>query len=148
LDSSGNNLLGENFALIDLETRRALSEDDVLAIDRVYYFELSIPNTLGIGAHSIPEFILGSEQEYLQEIGPNLKRELVREIAMKWAEVGHSFGVESLGGRSKHESKLMIALITAIAMLTDGYITFASDDFGIELGIYTPEVFRAVKPKF
>lgn len=47
--------------------------------------------------------------------------------------------------RSKLESRLFIALATAVAYLCKGYVIVMSNNFSLDVGVYSPTVFQQAK---
>jgi hypothetical protein len=139
--------LGKNPALLHLGSNKVLAEDEKLSLNDSYYLSLEIANTLSITV--MPNEGNLNELEYLEDYGRNLEPEDIKRLAARWQAVGHYYGITSLAGRSKPESKLFIALATAVAYNCFGYVIVMNNDIlDLKVGVYTPEHFQNAQPNF
>jgi hypothetical protein len=143
----GSLLLGENPRLMDLKTQKAMEIRVPLSLEKSYYFDLPVQSTLCFSV--MPNEGNLNEVEYLEDYGRNLKSDFTHILAERWQTAGHYYGISSFGGRSEHESRIFVALATAIAEACKGYVILMNDGiFDLHVGIYTPEKFRYAIPKF
>ena len=112
-----------------------------------YYLSLDIPNTLDFGVIKNDSDYL-SEHDYLEDYGRNLDAATISTLAQKWQSIGHHYGISTYAGRSRWEPPLFVALAAAIAHLCEGYIIVMSDNFTLDVGVYTPDVFQQAQMKF
>ena len=109
-----------------------------------YYLSLDIINTLGVTiSKNKPNYI--NFIDMLEDFGRNLDTATIQTLVQKWKSIGYVYGVTSTGGRSKWEPPLFIALATAIASLCKGYVIVMSDEFTLDIGVYTPTVFQSAE---
>jgi len=116
-------------------------------IDRPYFFTFAVSNTLSLTARPNKNNL--NEQEYLQDYGRNIDSETVRDLAQRWREAGHFYGLTSLMGRSLPEPHLFVGLASALATVCRGYVIVMNDgilDLGV--GVYSPEQFKLAQPRF
>lgn len=112
-----------------------------------YYLSLDIPNTIGISmGRNEPNYV--SEIDMLEDFGRNLNAATIETLAQKWKSVGYVYGLTSMAGRSRWEPPLFVALAAAIAHLCQGYVIVMSDNFTLDVGVYTPTEFQQAKMKF
>lgn len=135
--------LGSNKLITDNEKIYFSSDENFQA----YFLSLNIPNTIGINISKNKPNDL-NEFDYLEDYGRNLDESTIKILAKKWQLIGYSYGLTTLAGRSKYEPPLFIALATAIAYLCNGYVIVMSDEFTLDVGVYTPEEFQKAKMNF
>jgi hypothetical protein len=139
--------LGEHPALLHRGSNKAVGEDERLSMNSSYYLSLAIANTLSITV--MPNEGNLDELEYLEDYGRNLRAEEIQTLTERWQSAGHYYGVTSLGGRSKPEPKLFVALATAIAYTCVGYVSVMNNSiFDLGVGVYAPEQFQCAELKF
>ena len=133
-------------SLCKLGSNEVVAENEKLSIPtqknhQYYYLSLDIPNTLGIGIHkNEPNYV--DELDYLEDFGRNLDAATIQSLAQKWQSIGYDYGVTTNAGRSRWEPPLFVALTAAIAHMSEGYVIVMSDEFTLDVGVYTPDVFQ------
>ncbi len=142
-----NLLLGQTPRLYRLKTREVHPPNIPLIWDKgYYYFELAVPNTLGLSLTSNIGVI--DEVEMLEDFGRNLEPDTIHSLAATWRQIGHTGEISSFGGRGPQELPLLVALGAAVAELCEGYIILMhSNFFDLDAGVYRPEEFRKASPK-
>ncbi len=111
-----------------------------------YYLSLDILNTLGMNIReNEPNYVC--ELDMVEDFGRNLDAATIQTLVQKWKSVGYVYGVTSMAGRSKWEPPLFVALTAAIAHLCNGYVIVMSDDFNLDIGVYTPTEFQQAQMK-
>lgn len=135
--------LGSNEIVLEKENIDFLPNEN----HNYYYLSSDIPNTLGMNIRENEQNYV-SELDMLEDFGRNLDAATIQTLVQKWKSVGYVYGVTSMGGRSKWEPPLFIALATAIAYLCEGYVIVMSNDFTLDVGVYTPSIFQQAKMKF
>ena len=139
-------------SLCKLGSNEMVAEDTKISIPddknhNYYYLSLDIPNTLGMHiCKNEPNYVI--ELDTLEDFGRNLDAVTIQTLTHKWKSVGYVYGVTSMAGRSKWEPPLFVALAAAIANLCQGYVIVMSDNFTLDVGVYTPEVFQQAEIKF
>lgn len=139
-------------SLYKLGSDEVVAEDAKISIPgdknhNCYYLSLDIPNTLGMNIYrNEPNYV--SELDMLEDFGRNLDAATIQTLVQKWKSIGNVYGVTSMAGRSRWEPSLFVALAAAIAHLCQGYVIVMSDNFTLDVGVYTPEVFQQAKMKF
>ncbi|HEY9769052.1 MAG TPA: hypothetical protein V6C71_11250 [Coleofasciculaceae cyanobacterium] len=112
-----------------------------------YYLSLGIPNTLGMNIRrNEPNYVI--EIDMLEDFGRNLNSASIQTLVQKWQLIGYVYGITSMAGRSRWEPPLFVALAAAIAHLCQGYVIVMSDEFTLDVGVYTPTEFQQAKMKF
>jgi hypothetical protein len=151
LSPTEQQLLGEHPSLLELGSKQKVADDAQLSLGGYYYLSLAIPNTLGIAVISKAEDFdeENLESDYLEDYGCNLELKELQILAERWRVARHFYGVTSMGGRSKHEPRLFVALATAIAYTCAGYVIVMNNDiFDLGVGVYEPEKFQHAEPRF
>ena len=139
-------------SLLKSSSDEVVTEDQKLYVDSsnssfYYYLSLDIPNTLGISIYkNEPDYI--DEFDSLEDYGRNLDAATISTLAQKWISIGHHYGITTYAGRSRWEPPLFVALAAAIAHLCEGYVIVMSDNFTLDVGVYTPDVFQQAQMKF
>ena len=140
--------LGE-ISLLILGSDEVVEENEKLSIpdnenNNYYYFSFDIPNTLGMNIRTNePNYV--SEIDNLEDFGRNLDTATIQSLAQKWQSIGYVYGVTTHAGRSRWEPPLFVALAAAIAHMSEGYVIVMSDEFTLDVGVYTPDVFQQAK---
>jgi hypothetical protein len=142
-DRLGNDaaiLLGPTPLLRRLGTNELVPNHEMLAPSTKAFFELAVPNTLSL-AVSLNEGNL-DELDYVDDYGRNLSPSEIQRLADAWRQVGWTYGLTSLGGRSPKEPTLLRTLACAIADLCDGRIVLMHHNvFSLDIGVYTSSQF-------
>lgn len=140
-------LLEGHISLVELHSKTIVSECERLMLNSHYYFVLSTPNTLGLSVS--PNKGNLDEHIYLEDFGRNLTPLATRSLVERWHAAGCIYAVTSMGGRSLLEPKIFVALATAIAYISKGYVIVMDNGiFDVSIGIYSAEQFKRVKPLF
>ena len=139
-------------SLLKLGSDEVVTEEKKLYIPsqedpEYYYLALDIPNTLGIGINKNESTYL-SEVDFLEDFGRNLDAATIQTLIQKWQSIGFTYDVTTNAGRSRWEPPLFVALSAAIAHLCQGYVIVMNDNFTLDVGVYTPEVFQQAQMKF
>jgi hypothetical protein len=79
------------------------------------------------------------ETTYLEDYGRNLDPPTFEEIRRRWTAAGWFHQISSLGGRPPHELRVMVALATALARATHGWVVISQQVFGVGVGVYSPD---------
>ncbi|MGD1919420.1 MAG: hypothetical protein ACFCAD_11325 [Pleurocapsa sp.] len=113
--------------------------------DRAYfYLPIDASNSLGINIReNEPNYV--SEKDMLEDFARNLDAATIQALIQKWKTVGYVYGVDSNGSKIQYEPFLLTALATAIAFLCEGYVIVMSNDFTLDIGVYTPEEFQKAR---
>jgi hypothetical protein len=149
MNKSQRQLVGTGVLLKEVGSHKLVVGSSLLELSGHYYFELVIPCTLVLGVSTNEQLeFAGYEQEIIEDYGRNLTTEVIRFIAQRWSSLGYGFDITSMGGRSKHESGLMVALASALAALCEGWIGVETTGFGDSPAMYTSEQFRIIDPEF
>jgi len=82
------------------------------------------------------------EQDYLEDYGRALEPEILEKLVSLWRSTGYNIGITSLGGRPKGELYIFRCLAIALANTCHGYIIVMNEVFGLDVGVYAPDVFR------
>ena len=139
-------------SLLKLGSDETVAEKETISIPgdknhNYYYLSLDIPNTIGMNIRrNEPNYV--SELDMLEDFGRNLDATTIQTLVEKWKSIGYVYGVTTHVGRSKWEPSLFVALAAAIAHLCQGYVIVMSNDFTLDVGVYTPAVFQQTKMKF
>lgn len=140
-------LVGKAPTLVELATRTVMLPAVALTLNSCYILELAVPNTLGLQV--VPNAGNVDVTAYLEDYGRNLSPASLRQLVDQWEAVGYYYGFTSLAGRSKHESRLLVLLVTSVASLCHGYVIVMNDDIlNVGVGVYPPEQFQHVMPRF
>lgn len=139
-------LLGEEPRLLALDSKTAVPPDQRLATGRSYVFELGFPNTLVLDVTPNEGFF--EEREFLEDYGRNLSREDLETLIVRWKRSGHSYGISSMGGRTGPEPQVFLALATAIARATAGWVVAMESVIDVGVGVYEPDELELAQPAF
>jgi hypothetical protein len=140
LGAAGASMLGPNPQLCHLGKNAPVAEGERLDPPAHYYFTLAVPSSLSLSIMANADDL--DESLYLEDYGRNVDPARISELAEKWRRVGHTYGISSLGGRSRSEPELFTALACALADLCDGHVIVMNDGvFDLGVGVYTPEQF-------
>ena len=149
--ATDRSLLEAGFHIIELGPNK-ITDGQTLKLGGVYYFEMSIPNTLSVHVVSKElqlEFQQNLEEDILEDYGWNLKSEAILKIVSIFKKVDHYYCITTHGGRSKAEPNLFLVLAKAIAISSSGYIVVMNNDIlDLGVGVYTYDEFLFTKPRF
>lgn len=138
-------------SLYELGSNRIIPKEEILSISppknsKHYYLSLDVANTIGLSlSKNEPNYV--DEFDYLDDYGRNLDAATIQTLAQKWQSLDMHYSVTTHAGRSKYEPSLFIALAAAIAHLCQGYVIVMSDDFTLDIGVYTPAEFKKATMK-
>ncbi|SRR5260221_4273886 len=145
LGSPSDELLGKNPTCHFLGTDEPVNDNSQLLIGSAYYFRLTIPNTVGLTIVSNSAVGI-DEKGWLEDYGRNLTPDIIEKYSVLWKAVGYCYFLESMGGRSKQESKVLIPLTSAIAELCSGNVVISSSNFDLGVGVYSADAFLHAFP--
>lgn len=146
LDSTINEILGEHLVLRAQNSHETVNPTDHLSLNKSYYLELSIPNTLAISTAANAGNI--NEHDYLEDYGRNLPIIIQNNLVSRWHIAGHYYEISTTIGRGKFEPQLFVALASAVAQSCEGYVIIMNKSFDLDVGVYSPQDFRNALPLF
>lgn len=129
-------MLGSDPILRRLESGEVIPSDQQLTPEFGAFIDISIDNTLSMTWFFNSESL--SEAEYLDDFAINLSSHDVGRIAARWVEANTTITVSTHAGRSAREGELFLALVIAIAEITEGFIIISDTRYiDREVGVYT-----------
>lgn len=125
----------------------ALDDDAPIGGEGAWWIQVPSASTLGLTA--APTADLYSDSDFVEDYGRNLTPDTTAKVVRQLRESPIVYDVSSFGGRPRHEGALFVALASALALLSDGWVVVMDDDlFTLDVGIYDGGTFSRGAARF